>query len=194
MPSSRVMEVFGKTVQFMGHHTLSGPRTPMAVLNERLSNVLAHMETIVPGSVGLAPTGSGMPHQIALSRGGVDSSLSLQCLVGQGIVVYTPLSVETGVQLRTPRVAPAVKSFIGGDPFLGVVEEIVQGVWEWEEPEYVFGQEDEYGMMYQLAFVNQAPGANPKCLMYKCVTEAELACFLDAFLGTYIWDSICEGV
>lgn len=188
------MDIMGQTVQIMGHHAIHGAPTPMYVLNERLVAVLGHLQTIVPGSVMLAPPGSGLPHQIAFSHGRVNANLDLQCVVGQGIVVHTPLSVYRGMRLRTPKIAPAVDSFVGGGPIGGVMEDIVMDEWESDEPQYCFGQGDELGMMYQLEFVSNAPGPDHKYLVYKCKTEAELACFLDAFLGTYIWDSICEGI
>ena len=170
------------------------PREPLSELEARVLEVLGHLETIKPGCVSLAEAGSGLAHEVRFSHRRVRTQLTVLCVAGEGIVVKTPLSVYEGPALRTPKVAPAVWDFAGAGPVGDHLLEIIADAYTWAAPGktkiYECGQGGDCGLMYHLEFVCEGPGPSHKHLRYRCSTVAELACFLDAFLGTYTWDLI----
>ncbi len=160
----------------MGFHRASAGafRAPAAVLASRAEEVLRHLEGIQAGSVTFAEG-----ERRVRVRG---ACLSVRCVEGEGIVVRAPLQ--------------AAREFAGGGPVGEHMEDIIADRYEWEDAEdrtYECGQGGEGGLMYQIEFVSSGPGPDRKHMVYRCSTVAELACFLDEFLGTYIWDSICQG-
>ena len=180
-------------MQISGNHGAMGPYRPsMAELDETARSVLQHLSAIKPGSVTLAAAGSGLAHEVDFSHEGVAARFTVQCSGDQGIVFRTPLSTYEGPALRTPKIAPAVEDFAGGGPVSFHMEELLADRYDLEgRLAYSMGQGGEHGFMFQLKLVSEAPGPSSKYMVYQCTTTAELACFLDSFLGTYVWDAIC---
>ncbi len=170
-------------VQLMGWRASDGGSSPpMGELEESLRLVLEHLERIKPG---------------AMASG--EAGLRLRCVAGQGIVLRAPMCEPRayGGNLRgTPavRLSSTVAALIDADPVGEQMMEVLRDEYEWGAGDahvYSFGQGNGEGQVFRMEIVSDAPGPEHKHLRYTARTVAELACFLDFLLGTYVWDSIC---
>ena len=207
----KLVKLFGRKdlVQLMGRHSSRAGQSPapaLSELEERCALVLEHLQRVKPGSVTLAER----VHRIQFDHDGMVADLTVECVAGSGIVVQTPMAANaTGRVLRTPRVSALVDEVSGGGPMDDDILDFIADEYENRddsdddaEPRevalpqiYEFGQGwSGHNQMFQMEFVNTAPGPAHKHLRYTCWTVAELACFFDFLLKTPVWDSVTEAI
>ena len=199
----RTVRYHGKMLQIMGYHDARDGIPPLADLKVTTDEVLAHLNTIQQGSV-VFRVADGSYAVNFNPRGEEIINLTVKTVQGKGIVVETPMAREfklfstDGRQLIGLQPIPVVKAFTSDleDFNPGATHAIIRDAWRWPDDTNTldFDHESiEFRAMLQLKFVSKGLGFQNKCMTYTCCTVAELAVFLDTFLGTYIWDSICEG-
>jgi hypothetical protein len=197
--ASRTVKYHGRTLQFMGDHNRRDDIPAPASLRLVADEVLGHLDKIQPGAVVFnAPLGQ---HDVKITYGETSTEFTVKTS-DQGIVVKTPMAFlkpalsASGRRLFEMVTIPRVADFTSELESMmeGAVDDIVAGVWKWPDDSCTLDFEhesSEFGVMFQLKLVSEGTGYKNKYMTYTCCTVAELAVFIDTFLDTYVWDSIC---
>ena len=183
----------------MGDHNRRNDIPAPASLRLVADGVLGHLDKIQPGSVVFnAPLGQ---HDVKITYGETSTEFTVK-ISDQGIVVKTPMAIckpmlsASGRRLLGWEITHGVADFTSEleSAMEGTVDNIVAGVWKWPDDSHTLDFEHEsreFGVMFQLNLVSEGTGYKNKFMTYTCCTVAELAVFIDTFLNTYVWDSIC---